>query len=239
MPEDRAFHPEVEDHDVRIQRGLEVIAIAEGFARSLHPGERALIGDRRATRWFGHGDGSAIGPAQAGGKRVGRVASHPADHVDAVQPGPSPALPKQLDRVRSGCAEGGFHRALLAQPAGEPPCVNAGDAGHPLLAEPGVEVTAASPVRDARAEGTDDHGRDLRAPRLVIIRVDPDIADVRLGENHPLAAVRRIGQDLLVPGHAGVKDHLKNRVGSGSAGDTGLDGSVFEDEGRAHIGVRM
>src|SRR5256886_2887170 len=44
--------------------------------------------------------------------------------------------------------------------------------------------------------------------RLVVLAVDTGVADVRCRLHDDLTVVRRVGQGLLVPGHAGVEDRL-------------------------------
>ena len=47
--------------------------------------------------------------------------------------------------------------------------------------------------------------------RLHVLRVDPHVPNVRVRKHHKLALVRRVGQDLLVPGHRRVEHTLPHR----------------------------
>src|SRR5207249_5140556 len=49
-------------------------------------------------------------------------------------------------------------------------------------------------------------------PRLGVLVVDPRVADVRSGLHHDLPVVGRVGERLLVAGHAGREDHLAVRL---------------------------
>ena len=64
--------------------------------------------------------------------------------------------------------------------------------------------------------------------RFVVFQVDAHVADMGDGEQHPLPAVGRIGEDFLVTGHAGVENQLKNRVGLRAKSFSGQDGTIFK-----------
>ena len=49
---------------------------------------------------------------------------------------------------------------------------------------------------------------EARPLRLVVLGVDADVADLRVGHRDDLPGVRGIGEDLLVAGQAGVEAHL-------------------------------
>ena len=70
---------------------------------------------------------------------------------------------------------------------------------------------------------------------FVVAGVDAVVADVAGGEDHDLAGVARVGQDFLIPGHAGVEDNLAPG-GQGRAEQLpGQDESVLQcDKGFHH-----
>ena len=75
--------------------------------------------------------------------------------------------------------------------------------------------------------------------RLVVLGVHADVTDLRVGHHHDLTGVRRIGEDLLVAGQAGVEAHLADADGARAEGGAAEDGAVGEHEprrgrGRAH-----
>ena len=66
---------------------------------------------------------------------------------------------------------------------------------------------------DGRPGGVAHHvPGDPDPARLVVLVVHPGVADVRRGLDHDLAVVRRVGQRLLVAGHAGGEDRLAERL---------------------------
>ena len=48
--------------------------------------------------------------------------------------------------------------------------------------------------------------------RFQVLIVRADVADMREGESDDLPGIGRVGQSLLIPGHAGVEAHLAHRV---------------------------
>ena len=52
----------------------------------------------------------------------------------------------------------------------------------------------------------------MRLVGLHVVRVRADVADVRKGEGDDLPRERRVGHDLLIAGHRGVKAHLAHRL---------------------------
>jgi len=64
----------------------------------------------------------------------------------------------------------------------------------------------------------DDESGDLNTLGFDILRIGAVIANQGLGHDHHLAPVRRICEDLLIAGHAGVKYQLSggfSRSGKG------------------------
>src|SRR2546422_7363567 len=50
--------------------------------------------------------------------------------------------------------------------------------------------------------------RSPRPPRLDVLLVDPVVADQRVRHRHDLPSIRRVGQNLLIPLHRRIEDHL-------------------------------
>ena len=48
-------------------------------------------------------------------------------------------------------------------------------------------------------------GRNLNAAGFNVFRIDPIVSDKRIGHYHHLPAVRRVGENFLISGHAGIK----------------------------------
>ena len=67
----------------------------------------------------------------------------------------------------------------------------------------------------------DDKTFGLDPPGFDIFKINPIVADQGVGHGDDLAGVGRIGEDLLVAGHGGVKDYLPpglTRPGKRAAG---------------------
>src|SRR3990172_8702420 len=58
----------------------------------------------------------------------------------------------------------------------------------------------------------------MRPRRLCIRFVNSIVPDMGIGHGHDLAFVRGIGQDLLIPCHAGVKNYLTNNLAVSTKG---------------------
>jgi hypothetical protein len=68
----------------------------------------------------------------------------------------------------------------------------------------------------------------LRLPRFHILGRDAVVADFGAGHRHDLSRVRRIGQDFLVAGHAGVEHDLASRFSFGAGGLAAKERAIFE-----------
>ncbi len=72
---------------------------------------------------------------------------------------------------------------------------------------------------------------------LFIIGIATHVADMGIGEGDDLAAVREVGEDLLITGHGGIEYHLSDRLTVISDGFAGKPGPVFQNQqgGFAHV----
>ena len=101
------------------------------------------------------------------------------------------------------------HRAALAQVAGERAGVDAADADDALRRRARRRACAALRQFDATRERVaHDVAGDPDPARLRVLVVHAGVADVRRGHDDDLAVVRRVGERLLVAGHAGGEDGL-------------------------------
>ena len=76
----------------------------------------------------------------------------------------------------------------------------------------------------------DDEAGQVRLAAFHVLGVDAVVADLGVGHRDDLAAVARIGEDLLVAGHRGVETDLAVDLAVGAEGCAGEDGSVFQGE---------
>ena len=108
-------------------------------------------------------------------------------------------------------AEGAGHRTGLADVAGQAAGVDAGQRGHAVPAQEGLEPLGSAPVRRLAGEVAHHDPPAVRRHGLVVGGVGAVVADVGAGEGDHLAGVRRVGDDLLVPAHRRVEDELARR----------------------------
>ena len=75
-----------------------------------------------------------------------------------------------------------------------------------------------------------DQSREPQPWRLLVLAVDPVVADVRLGQQHRLAAIGGIAEDLLVARHRGVEHEFPDPVGRSSESSAYEDRSILQHE---------
>ena len=126
-----------------------------------------------------------------------------------------------VDAERSG------DRAVVAQVTRETPGVDAGDAGHTVMAQQLVERALRTPVARSISEVAHHDARAERAGALEVVGVHAVVADVRIREGDHLACVRRIGDDLLVARQRRVEHELAGGHGARIL-DQRADGFPFE-----------
>src|SRR4030095_13724856 len=98
------------------------------------------------------------------------------------------------------------HRAAVAQVPGQRAGVDAADPDDALAHQFVVQAAGRAPVGRAAGRVADDEPGHPHAPALVVLAVDPGVADVRGGHDDDLAVVAGVGEGLLVAGHAGGED---------------------------------
>ena len=135
------------------------------------------------------------------GRQVG------ADHLRGL-----PDARQQPRRIGVHTGHTGAHRAAVAQVPGQRPGVHAADAHHALGRQPVLQLAGGAPVGADPGRVAHHVAGDPHPARLVVLAVDAGVADVRRGLHDDLAVVRRVGQRLLVAGHAGVEDRLAERL---------------------------
>ena len=155
---------------------------------------------------------------------------HLAGQIPADQPR---ALPGQRDQpivVQLRCRQDPLHRPPLAGPAHERPRVDALDADDAVFIHVIVERPRRPVVAGPGGQLADDEAGDPGAGALGVLGVDADVADLRAGHGDDLAAVRGVGEDLLVPGHARVEHDLARGLPPGPERGPGQHGAVFQGE---------
>ncbi len=98
--------------------------------------------------------------------------------------------------------------ASLAQDAGEAAGVDAGDANRALLLQVVGEGLRGAEVRRCTRDFPQHQPSQAHAAGFIILGIDADVADVRVGERHDLLGVGGIREDFLIAGHGGVEHHF-------------------------------
>ena len=99
-----------------------------------------------------------------------------------------------------------LHRADGAEFDRERAGVDAGQTRHFLLGEECFERSLALGAGRLSAEFGADQRRGERAARLIEFAIDAVIADERIRQRDDLSAIRRIGENILIAFHAGIKN---------------------------------
>ena len=162
---------------------------------------------------YGCGGGDLVREVGADHLRAGE---HPLERVDAGDVAGEDADP---------------HRAALAQVPGERAGVDAGDADDALRRRARRRATR----RLRQDEETRDGSRTTKPATQIrrglrVLVVDAGVADLRGGHDDDLAVVARVGERLLVAGHAGVEDGLAEGLADGAVGLAAEGAAVLEHE---------
>ena len=117
-----------------------------------------------------------------------------------------------LVRLEALGVDDAVHDALAAQLARQTAGVDAGKANDLLRLEVLVERYLAAPVGRVLAHLAHDEAGNPALAGLVVVKVDAVVADERVGHGNDLTVVGRVGQDLLIAGHAGVEYDLTDAL---------------------------
>ena len=103
------------------------------------------------------------------------------------------------------------HGALGADVPRERARVQVRDPRDSVLSEIGFEADLGAPIGVESGSLADDEARHPRRRGFTVLRVRTVVADERVRHRHQLARVGRIGEHLLVPGHASIEHDLTER----------------------------
>ena len=163
---------------------------------------------------------------------IGLGAGHFPDQVAANDAGGFPRLPGYPRRVEVAVRDQALLGAVVAEVRGEGARVDALDAHDAVLTEVLIQGLPAPPVAGIGAGFLDDEAGQPRLFGLVILGVDPVVADVRVRHRDHLSPVRGIREDLLIAGERGVEDDLAGGLAGGPQGRAFEDGSVRQRQDR-------
>ena len=170
------------------------------------------------------------------------LAAAAAPHVIHVKPGdsleavrdqvralPAAARAQGVEVVDAG-GDDGLHGAVVADVAHQLAGVDALDGDDVVLAQEAGQVLGGAEVARALAHVAHDKAAAEQTARLHVLGVDAVVADLRVGHGDDLARVRRVAQDLLVPGEAGVEADLAKGLTFGAAAGAAEESAVLQQE---------
>ena len=112
--------------------------------------------------------------------------------------------------------------------------VDVGDGHDAVLDQIVAQRAVGAPVAGTRRRLAHHEPRDLRPARLLVAVGHSVVADLRGRHRHDLSGVGRVGQHLLVAGHAGVEDHFSARLARRACGNTSVPSAVLEGKRGVH-----
>ena len=122
------------------------------------------------------------------------------------------------------------HRPADAQPPHQGAGVDAFHAQDLVLTQIGVEVAQGPEVARDPRELADNETFNLWPARFRVFGIGPVVADERIGHRDQLSPVRRIGQHLLVTGHARIENDLAEGLAPRAEAAPGIDRAVLESK---------
>ena len=123
----------------------------------------------------------------------------------------------------------GFHGTDFPDFFGQRPGVNAADTGNMFALEKFIQRHLTTPITGDSRNVPDHNPLCSRINAFVIITVNTDIADERLGECNDLAIVTLIRNGFLVAAHAGVKNNFTSRDRFRTKADARKNTAVFQN----------
>src|SRR3989449_4442068 len=91
-----------------------------------------------------------------------------------------------------------------------------------------------APVGADSRELANDQTFNIGPRGFVVFRIGAVISDFRIGENNNLAAVRRIGENFLIPGDGSMKNALAVTFAFGAVAFAAEDAPVFQRKDSLH-----
>jgi len=111
------------------------------------------------------------------------------------------------------------HGTAGAEVFGQSAGIDAADAGDAPPGEVFIQGRGGAPVADYGAKFRDGETAQVGARAFFVHKIDPVIADFRVGHGDDLPAVGRVGQDFLVTGHGSVEAHFARGCPAGTEGE--------------------
>ncbi|MCY1292362.1 hypothetical protein D9M70_415830 [compost metagenome] len=162
------------------------------------------------------------------------VALGGADHLGQVHAFQAGEAARQLQGLFLGGVVAGEDaavlRALLAQDAGQPAGIDAGDGDGAVFLQVVGQRLLVAPVAGDQRQVADDQAGGPHLLGFGVFRGGAGVADVRVGQGDDLLGVGRIGKDFLIAGHGGVEHHFANGMAIGTDGLAAKDAAVSKGE---------
>ena len=120
------------------------------------------------------------------------------------------------------------HRSVHANPADQGPRVDAFHAHDAVLGQVIFQRLGRPIIAGMPAQLPAEEAPQREFPAFDIFGIDAVVSDERVRHGDDLAAVRRVGEDFLIPRHAGVEYNFSEDFARGPEGFPGEDGSITE-----------
>ena len=123
---------------------------------------------------------------------------------------------------------------LVPQVPGQGTGIEPMDTDYPVFTQVGAQAHGCPPVGITVLIFLDDEAGQKQAATFDILGIDAGVADLGVGHGDHLPLVGRIGQDLLISGHGGVKDDLATDFARSTKGFTFEDAPIGERKNCFH-----
>lgn len=124
---------------------------------------------------------------------------------------------------------------VIAQMPGQGAGVDAVNGDDAVLLEVGIETHRCPPVGIAILILLDDEAGEEEAAALDILGIDAGVADLGVGHGDHLPLVGRVGENLLIAGHGGIKDDFPAGFTRGAEGFSAKDTPVGQGQNCFHV----
>ncbi len=114
----------------------------------------------------------------------------------------------QAGVVEIGRGQHALHRASFPRVPDQGTCVDPFDTDDPLFLEKSRQRPTRAMIAGPAGKLANDKPANPGPPALGVGRAHAIVADLRVSHRYDLSVIRRIGQDLLIAGHARVENDL-------------------------------
>ena len=155
---------------------------------------------------------------------------HAGDEVLAFHRRQGLRLHDEFGGIGDGGGNHTAHGPVQAQMAGQGAGVDALDAGNAVLFQEVGQGTHGAPVGGRLAAFLDDERGSVDLAGFHVLGVDPVVADQGPGHAHHLSVIGGVGENLLIPGHAGVENDFPSALAGAGKGTSFKYKTVFKSQ---------